>query len=220
VLTLLLAACCTSVLGFIGLVAVLTMPALSVRGWMVVVICIIVGVAIVVMQWRQAMAGFAISDGGVRVRTVFVTRVLPWSEISDFVAEEADPGPLEWLGRMSFWKWDDPGVLGMFIELHNGELIGTPIRLGPRPVMGNPRFGGPPGGQDEFLQVPQGQALLTALRQRLADQGPQHAASDTPSGQLRSTESATDKDRGGTTEIEPSDKGCLWYHRDRFDSGL
>lgn len=146
------------------------MVALSFWGWVMVIVAPLGVVTFMAVQWRQVMAGLAVSDTGVRVRTVLRTRILAWSEIQDFIAEEADPGPWEWWARMSNWRWQDSAVMGMFIKLRDGELVGTPIRLGTRPTFTTRHGPWTPGGPDEFLYPHEGQALLIAMRQRLAQQ--------------------------------------------------
>jgi Bacterial PH domain len=175
-LTLHFAICSTLLFPCIGFgVLVATSSALSPWGWLAATFGALVIAAIIAVQWRQVLAGLAVGDAGVRVRTVLSTRVMPWSEIRDFVADEADPGPWEWLARTGTWHWHDPAVLGVFVKLRTGELVRTPIRLGARPTftMGTNRW--TPGGPDEFLYSYQGQAVLAALRQQLG----QHATAAT-----------------------------------------
>jgi GNAT superfamily N-acetyltransferase len=167
-LTVLVAVSLTVTFTSIGSVLVATVSPPT--GWSLVpaIVFPLAALIVVIVQWRQVMAGFAVSDAGIRVRTVLQTNVLLWHEIRDFVAAEADPGPWEWLARVQQWKWDDAAVMGLFVQRHDGELIATPIRLGVRPAFRGRGFPWTPGGPDEFIGRDQGYALLAAMRQRLA----------------------------------------------------
>ena len=167
-LTLYFAVCYTGIILIVGAMVAWFTDEVSGWGWVAVIVGPLLGITIIFVQWRQVIAGVALSDLGVRVRTVPSTKILPWSEIRDFVADEADPGPWELYTRVLSWSWNDTAMMGMFIKLHDGRLIGTPIRLGVRPTFRTGRGKWTPGGPDEFLPRLEGQALLDAMRERLA----------------------------------------------------
>jgi Bacterial PH domain len=76
-------------------------------------------VVAVLLQFRTNMAGIAVGEPGVRIRTAWRTRIVPWPSIQRALVVE-DPRYRNWM---------------VVIDTHDGERIRTPIvRDGHRPL--------------------------------------------------------------------------------------
>jgi hypothetical protein len=135
----------------------------SITGWLVYLGVSLVGLT---LGWRAALTGLCFDDKGVRVRTLGLTRILPWTQIRRFVIDEADLSPIELNVRFRYGQWQDNALYGIFVVMKDGRLIGTPLRCGPPPKSPTLRDG--LWDSNELLSPREVQYILETLHHELA----------------------------------------------------
>jgi hypothetical protein len=105
---------------------------------------LVFGVGWVTLAWRLHLTALLVGDEGIRLRWTLLTRTVAWSQIRGFRTER------------------DFGAQRLFIELHSGDRVRTPVQRAHSARAMRINDGG------TWLRPEQYDALLSDLRTRLA----------------------------------------------------